>query len=320
MQKNVQHLDKQDYGFDHEMDRKIRRTGAMEGVPSNPAHEPFPFSEQNVLFKEMVAANAQRKRELLHETLTSQEFKRRKAAVQEQNMFRRMTPPAGGDDPLIQLRQRVLQSNSVVNRFQSVPPGRTAGDDKSGKVLDKLVNDPNQRKLLEKLHNDPSLHKDYRADSRFLFMQKQLAELKGPGVESIKHQIGNIQSQQLGLAKPTPRSPFWKTQLAFNEDPYRKLQGWPSILLGAFDVEAYLSPQRMLKGQGDPMKAFQFNQVVSDATPPDRWLRDVRNPRYALVSDPAGSGNETGYALICKVIWRQIGAWLRAYCLCTEVR
>ena len=49
--------------------------------------------------------------------------------------------------------------------------------------------------------------------------------------------------------------------------------------LGKFDVEEYLSSQRMLMGQGDPMSAFQFNQVASDATAPDRKLMDYRNPK-----------------------------------------
>ena len=54
----------------------------------------------------------------------------------------------------------------------------------------------------------------------------------------------------------------------------------PNPNLGSLDVEAYLGPQRMLQGQGDPMKKFQFNQVASDSTPPDRHLKDVRDPRY----------------------------------------
>ena len=49
-------------------------------------------------------------------------------------------------------------------------------------------------------------------------------------------------------------------------------------ILGTFDQEAYLSAQRMKEGGGDKMKKFQFNQVLSDATPPDRFLRDYRNP------------------------------------------
>lgn len=50
-------------------------------------------------------------------------------------------------------------------------------------------------------------------------------------------------------------------------------------LLGGLDVMGYLSAQRMLQGQGDPMHAFQFNQVASDATAPDRKLKDYRNSK-----------------------------------------
>jgi len=50
-------------------------------------------------------------------------------------------------------------------------------------------------------------------------------------------------------------------------------------VLGGFDTEGYLAPQRMLKGQGDPMRAFQFNQVASDGTHPDRQLTDFRDAR-----------------------------------------
>ena len=48
-------------------------------------------------------------------------------------------------------------------------------------------------------------------------------------------------------------------------------------VLGTFDVESYLSAQRMVEGEGDAMKNFQFNQVASDATPPNRHLRDFRH-------------------------------------------
>ena len=47
-------------------------------------------------------------------------------------------------------------------------------------------------------------------------------------------------------------------------------------ILGEFNVEGYLSSQRMLQDQGDPMSAIKFNQVASDATPPDRVLSDHR--------------------------------------------
>ena len=47
--------------------------------------------------------------------------------------------------------------------------------------------------------------------------------------------------------------------------------------LGSFREEEYLAPQRMVKGRGDPMARFRFNQVTSDATPSNRHLRDIRN-------------------------------------------
>ena len=45
--------------------------------------------------------------------------------------------------------------------------------------------------------------------------------------------------------------------------------------LGDFDMEGYLNAQRITKGEA--MKRFQFNQIASDATPPDRYLKDYRN-------------------------------------------
>ena len=47
--------------------------------------------------------------------------------------------------------------------------------------------------------------------------------------------------------------------------------------LGDFDMESYLGAQKMVKG--DAMSNFQFNQIVSDATPPDRYLKDYRNSK-----------------------------------------
>ncbi len=48
-------------------------------------------------------------------------------------------------------------------------------------------------------------------------------------------------------------------------------------VLGDFDMESYLGAQKMVKG--DAMKSFQFNQIVSDATRPDRYLKDYRNSK-----------------------------------------
>lgn len=47
----------------------------------------------------------------------------------------------------------------------------------------------------------------------------------------------------------------------------------------SFDVHGYLSPQHMDRGGGDAMVLFNFNQVASDNTPPNRELKDMSNPR-----------------------------------------
>ena len=47
----------------------------------------------------------------------------------------------------------------------------------------------------------------------------------------------------------------------------------------SFDLQGYLRPQHMDKGDGDPMLNFNFNQVASDNTPPNRALKDLGNPR-----------------------------------------
>ena len=73
---------------------------------------------------------------------------------------------------------------------------------------------------------------------------------------------------------------FKEASESVSYDPARIHQRTSYLKLGSFDVEGYLSVQRMEKGDGrDPMKRFQFNQVASDATPPDRFLQDVRHPR-----------------------------------------
>ena len=48
---------------------------------------------------------------------------------------------------------------------------------------------------------------------------------------------------------------------------------------GSFDVQGYLGPQHMDRGGGDPMAHFNFNQVASDNTPPNRVIKDLTSPR-----------------------------------------
>ena len=109
--------------------------------------------------------------------------------------------------------------------------------------------DPNQRRLLE----NPGFNSDTVSERNQRFVLKKANKLRGPGIERIRQRLQGRE----------------ETDDSMNHLPN----------LDSFDVEAYLAPQRLLKGQGDSMKRFQFNQVASDATPPDRSLRDVRLPR-----------------------------------------
>lgn len=115
---------------------------------------------------------------------------------------------------------------------------------------DKDLQDPNQRRLLENLS---ALHK--AGEGLREHPVSQTARLK----------VGQGFSDSHEDMKPGLRNGV-KQRSTFLE-------------LGAFDAESYLLAQKMEKDEGDPMKRFQFNQVVSDATPPDRYLVDVRNSR-----------------------------------------
>ena len=66
-------------------------------------------------------------------------------------------------------------------------------------------------------------------------------------------------------------------QAVNSQKDMRRSAGVGGSNLGTFDQEAYLQAQRMREGEGDKMKRFQFNQVASDATAPNRFLRDYRN-------------------------------------------
>ena len=255
VQKNIQHLDERDH--DSETDRNVRRIEATGPLHRDFIQEPL----QKLPNKELLAAKSQLKKTVLHNM--EQELDGQKAAVEE---LKQKPPAVIGKDPLNKLQQQILQSNSIQDLVRKsdrmrVGAGRTRdGNPWPAKMLDKLANDPNQRKLLEELQN------------------------RDPGLDSIKRQISNSQLQQLDLIKPSPKF-LSKSETVITKGPYPRSQKKPNMLsphLGEFDVEAYLSPQRMLKGQGDPMKAFQFNQVASDAILPNRWLQDVRNPRYVM--------------------------------------
>ena len=80
--------------------------------------------------------------------------------------------------------------------------------------------------------------------------------------------------------KKSPITDFLRTEILKRQKEYLKTHRSDSVFyLGKeFNAESYLAPQRLRKGQGDPMKRFRFNQVASDNTPFNRTLWDVRNP------------------------------------------
>lgn len=107
---------------------------------------------------------------------------------------------------------------------------------------------------------------------------EQVAPVKGAGSRNKnKKQISKIgeQVKRLDGGVAMDRNKVKNSAL----DKGRREGRLPAIsVLGSFDVQSYLGAQRMVEGEGDKMKKFQFNQVASDATPPDRYLKDYRNP------------------------------------------
>lgn len=168
-------------------------------------------------------------------------------------------PKVGRDDPLVQLRYK--KEDMDVEAKQKLLLKENLSQKSRDRIKDMLAAESNQRKLLNE-END--LDKKGRLHE---MNSVQLDKLNGPGMKLMRERFGKI----LG------RKP--------EEDWREKLQELPKgggssriAALGDFDMEAYLSAQRMKEGDGDPMKNFQFNQVASDSTPPDRPLKDFRNP------------------------------------------
>lgn len=82
-----------------------------------------------------------------------------------------------------------------------------------------------------------------------------------------------------GVRKSPQRYPFTEHMSLLVKQHMERMMNSSLAVLEGFDTEAYLAPQRMKKGEGDPMERFKFNQVASDAIPSNRPLQDARNPR-----------------------------------------
>lgn len=160
--------------------------------------------------------------------------------------------PIDENDPLNQLRE---------SRNPDIVPRVAEKDKDKRKPLvhyrEKRVPDMNPRKLLEKR----SVEKSTRS-----YIEK--------GIQDHGHKGRTVENFFITGEDGKPYK-----ALEEEDKPNAEQAQRPRIaVLGGFDMESYLAAQRMLEGQGDPMKRFQFNQVASDATPPDRYLKDYRLP------------------------------------------
>ena len=73
-------------------------------------------------------------------------------------------------------------------------------------------------------------------------------------------------------------SPITEQMSLMIEKHLKAMANQSLAMIEGFDREHYLAPQRMKKGDGDPMKRFGFNQIASDSTPCYRPLQDFRSP------------------------------------------
>ena len=194
-----------------------------------------------------------KKRELLKENLVDVEKLRKENTIEGERMrngFKRPLPRVSDDDPLAQLLFKVEEDDGQ---------NPSLADNLSQKSQDrlKMAVESKQRRLLN----------EENRKGRFEEKNKEaLQHLQGPGMKRIRERFGMPFDKQVGdRFRGNPR-----------DVPKMATANIPA--LGEFDMEAYLSAQRMKEGDGDPMKNFQFNQVASDSTPPDRYLKDMRSP------------------------------------------
>lgn len=196
-----------------------------------------------------------KKRELLKENFVNVEKMRKDNAILGErisNGFRRPLPRVSNDDPLAQLQYKVEELNvqrpSLSDNLSQKSLERVKNKMAAESSQRKLLNEENKRGMFEE-HNKEMLHR-----------------LKGPGMDRIKQKFGLAFDKRV---ENKPRdNPQDAQKMVYSHIP----------ALGDFDVESYLSAQRMKEGDGDPMKNFQFNQVASDGMSPDRHLKDVRSP------------------------------------------
>ena len=197
-----------------------------------------------------------KRRELVKQNLIATKNKQqRNNAIEGQNVQRNgLLRNVDENDPLVQLRYKMDNLDQEAKEKLDEKLSWKSRE----RLKDKMAAESNQRKLLNE-------------GNGILGNKDVLDRLHNPGIKLIRERFAkrNLDKNQM------------KDEIkeADNDKPNgRAVSRIP--VLGEFDMEAYLSAQRMKEGEGDPMKNFKFNQVASDSTPPDRYLKDVRNPRY----------------------------------------
>lgn len=250
------------------------------------------------------------RRETARQKVSSLAFDRRRNAINRQRALGRNSPradlPNDGDDPLSQL----TDSRRIEDAWRKVEGGSYAEEeqhrweDEEGrwkKDQDTHVKSSSKEQIKDakkrRLFNanlaapaQPYLSKRLSQFEKQPFqIQRQPVQQDGgdgrssdiPGLPANSRYLVKDPSKGVGTAPGKEKYKALPIQVQgkpFHLD-VEKAPGHSLDFLGSFDMENYLSAQRMLEGQGDAMKHFQFNQVASDATPPDRELHDVRHLR-----------------------------------------
>ena len=121
--------------------------------------------------------------------------------------------------------------------------------------------------------HDPLMQLDLRAKKKLADFENRVRIAGGLPKDSGKQRKLLVDKLPNQSVKRDPPSLFNGNVRQGSE---KKVSGHSRIqALGDFDMEGYLSAQRITEGEA--MKKFQFNQIASDATPPDRYLKDYRN-------------------------------------------
>ena len=253
----------------------------MNEVPDPDRKEPAVIAEkeekENIMDelglqndKKVVDWEGLNERDLLKENLIRGEKLTRNNAIEGKKFQKygglRGLPNIGENDPLIQLKDKM--NNMDYQAKERLSMNENLSQKSRDRLKEIMAADSNQRKLLNEGKKGRYLERN----------SDMLHKLNGPGMKAMKEKFGKMLNKQSSLQSPA----------ALEDHPAQQVQNIPAAgaapsqsripALGEFDMESYLGAQRMREGEGDPMKNFQFNQVASDSTPPDRTLKDVRNP------------------------------------------